>query len=39
MARSTSQKTDNFETKYSATTIIHQILDTQDNVRGHSRVA
>jgi len=26
-----SQETDNFETKYLATTTIHQISDTQDN--------
>jgi len=31
MAKSMFQETDNFEMKYSVTTTIHQILDTQDN--------
>jgi len=31
MARSMYQEIDNFEMKYSMTTIIHQMSDTQDN--------
>jgi len=31
MARSMYQETDNFEMKYLITTIIYQMLDTQDN--------